>query len=51
MNAETPGKGFGALTQRWLQHVTIPLAGPDRLDLSRVDQSPEVVGVVAAIQA
>lgn len=41
---------FVALTQRWLQHVSVPLTGPDRLDVGRVDQSPEVVGVVAAVQ-
>lgn len=43
-------KEFLALTQRWLQHVSIPLTGPNRLDVGRVDQSPEVVGVVATVQ-
>lgn len=43
-------KEFGALTQRWLQHVSVPLTGPDRLDVGRVDQPPEVVGVVATVQ-
>lgn len=43
-------KEFGALTQRWLQHVSVPLTGPNGLDVGRVDQSPEVVGVVAAVQ-
>lgn len=42
---------FGELTQRWLQHVSVPLTRPDRLDVGRVDQPPEVVGVVAAVQA
>lgn len=38
------------LTQRWLQHVSVPLAGSYWLDVRRVDQSPEVVCVVAAVQ-
>lgn len=37
-------------TQRRLQHVSVLLAGSDWLDVGGVDQSPEVVGAVAAIQ-
>ncbi len=37
-------------TQRRLQHVSVLLAGSDWLDVGGVDQSPEVVGAVAAVQ-
>lgn len=38
------------LTQWGLQHVSIPLAGSNGLDVRGVHQPPEVVGVVAAVQ-
>ena len=39
------------LTQRWLQHVAVLFTGADRLDIRRVDQPPEVIAVVASVQA
>lgn len=38
-------------TQRRLQHVSVLLAGSYWLDVQGVHQSPEVVGVVAAVEA
>lgn len=39
------------LTQRRLQHISVLFTGADRLDVGRVHQPPEVVAVVAAVQA
>lgn len=38
------------LTQRGLQHVSIPLTGSNGLDVQRVHQPPEVVGVITAVE-
>lgn len=38
------------LTQWRLQHVSIPLAGSNGLNVRRVHQPPEVVSVVAAVE-
>lgn len=45
-----PGNSRKAPTERRLQHVSVPLTGSYWLDVQRVDQPPEIVGVVAAIQ-
>lgn len=41
---------FPTLTQRRLQHISILLTGADRLDVRGVDQSPEVIAVITAVQ-
>lgn len=45
-----PAAGVHAKSQRRLQHPTVPLAVADGFDLTRVDEAPEVVFVVAAVK-